>query len=138
MIKKTSLALLFCTYSVTTLAADIVAPADPNQPVNIVAPASPPAAVHKPSLPPVNWVSESFSDVVTIANGSGAALLIQITVAGSESAESPGIKVNNCGTTKTIKAGSSAICTTSDAKNPVSFSSDATTPASGTYQIIQQ
>lgn len=92
----------------------------------------------KPSFPPVNWVSNGSSDEVTIQNGNGAHLIIQINVIGNQDARAPGIDIKNCGKTTHVKAGSSAICTTSDAVDPVTFSSESNDTATGTYQIKQE
>jgi hypothetical protein len=91
------------------------------------------------SYPVINWVSKTSSDKVTIDNGTGAELNIMITVKdnGSEDA-SVGINVENCGDTKFIKIGSSAICTTNSVKNPVVFSATGADTVSGTYQVKQQ
>lgn len=91
----------------------------------------------KTTFPLVNWVSNSSADVVTIENGEGVPLVIQITVTGN--ANSPGIRIENCGKTDSIKAGSSAICTSTDAHNPVTFNSDnSSKAATGTYQVTKQ
>lgn len=89
-----------------------------------------------PKLPIVNWVSHPGEEI-KIENGNGAKIMIQITVTGS--ANAPGVTVTHCGQTTSIKSGSSAICTTNDSSNPVTFVSDSTTEASmGTYQITEQ
>ena len=93
----------------------------------------------KPSFPAVNWVSKSSTDDVVIQNGSGATLVIEINVINNPHSNATGIDIKNCGATTHIKAGSSGICTTTDATHPVSFSSDnPSDPASGTYQIKQE
>lgn len=92
-----------------------------------------------------SWTSKSSADVVTINNGTGKKLTITINVDKPASPQAndttwspPGVNVNNCGDTKHIDAGSSAVCTTSDSLNPVNFSSDSNTiPASGKYNISQ-
>lgn len=90
----------------------------------------------KSAFPLIQWTA-SKSEPVKIENGNGTNLTIQITVSGTEN--SPGIILQNCGKTTNIKAGSSAICTTSDANNPVMFASDsALEPAMGTYQITEK
>jgi hypothetical protein len=90
-------------------------------------------ANNKPAFPPMNWSAKA--DPIVIENSSGGSITIQISVDGNES--SPGIKLDNCGETTLIKAGSSAVCTNSDAKNPVSFTSaDTSETATGTYQVI--
>src|SRR5579872_930040 len=92
----------------------------------------------KASFPPVNWVSKNSADTITIQNGTGAAIVIEITVNSTSSSGVRGIVVKNCGATTHIDAGSTGICTTNDPANPVNFNSDsATDPASGTYQIKQ-
>lgn len=89
-----------------------------------------------PKLPIVNWVSHPGEEI-KIENGNGAKIMIQITVTGS--ANAPGVNVTHCGQTTSIKSGSSAICTTNDSANPVTFVSDSTTEsAMGTYQITEQ
>lgn len=104
----------------------------------IPGPAAPTTVVETPELP-VNWVSHSSSEPVTINNGNGNSLTITINVAASTipNVTVPGVNVKNCGQTKHIDAGSSAICTTHDAANPVSFASDSQNTASGTYQVKQ-
>jgi hypothetical protein len=100
--------------------------------------------VEQPTAPPVAssqlipWASNGGSDKVTIENGNGASLNIVINVNDDASPDPAGINVQNCGDTKHIDAGSSAICVTSDSKNPVMFSSDEEYAATGTYQITQQ
>lgn len=97
-----------------------------------------PTATSGAESPLVTWMSKGTSDVVTIQNGSGLPLMIQINVNGPVPTAG-GITIKNCGTTTSIKAGGSAICQSSDAENPVSFSSDSpSTPASGTYQVKKQ
>lgn len=86
----------------------------------------------------VQWVSKDSNDPVTIANGTGLALTIQIMVNASPN-KVGGIDVKNCGDTSHVDAGSSAICSTNDASNPVSFASEsATEPASGTYTVSKK
>lgn len=97
----------------------------------------PPAATITPMsvFQSVNWTSKNPADVITIKNGNGLQLIISITV----DQNSAGLSIKNCGTTTALKAGGAAICKTSDAANPVSFSSDnASKPATGTYQVIQK
>lgn len=88
--------------------------------------------------PVVTWTSKNTTDEVTINNGNGNTLTITINVDKVANPASPpaGVNVKNCGSTTHIDPGSSGICTSSDASNPVSFSSDSPTyKASGTYQI---
>lgn len=97
---------------------------------------------------PVRWASANSSEETTINNGNGNKLTITIVVdkipTGNPSLpnalnpKSPGINVKNCGDTRHVDAGSSTVCTTQDAVNPVSFSSDSPTDkATGTYTIKQ-
>lgn len=97
---------------------------------------------------PVKWTSINSSEETTINNGNGNMLTITIVVdkiptinpslPNSPSPKSPGINVKNCGDTRHVDAGSSTVCTTNDAINPVSFSSDSPNDkASGTYTIKQ-
>ncbi len=96
-----------------------------------------PAAAEKTCFPAINWVSKSSNDIVTIQNGNSTSILIVVTV--NKTTSTAGLNVNNCGSTTHIDSGSSAVCYSSDATNPVSFKSDsATTSVSGTYQIKQQ
>jgi hypothetical protein len=84
------------------------------------------------------WVSKNPTDEIIIQNGSSDALVIDITV-DKTTPKSAGLMVKNCGSTTAIAAGNSAICSTHDAANPVTFSSDSSnTPASGSYQIKRQ
>jgi hypothetical protein len=88
------------------------------------------------SFPVTKWYSKNANDEVVIKNGTGDMLTIFISVDDSDANNQlSGISVDNCGTTQHVDAGSSAICSTVDATNPVTFSSDSTNPASGTYQI---
>jgi|GEM_PF-5624138 len=87
------------------------------------------------SFPPVAWTSQSPSDIVTIENGTGANLIIHITVNGGTDAG--GINVRNCGATTRINAGSSAVCATKDPASPVNFNTDGPNAATGTYQVRQ-
>jgi hypothetical protein len=84
---------------------------------------------------PIPWTSKNSTDEVTINNGNGNRLTITINVDKNLNITSPtGVNVKNCGNTSHIDAGSTAICTTIDASNPVSFSSDSpTNKVSGTY-----
>lgn len=95
----------------------------------------------------VKWISKNSTDTITINNGNGNILTISINVdkpappstSSSSPATIPGVNLTNCGDTKHIDAGSSAVCTTKDASNPVSFSSDSPTfAASGSYIITQR
>ncbi|MBX3709704.1 MAG: hypothetical protein KIT56_05125 [Gammaproteobacteria bacterium] len=88
---------------------------------------------------PINWSSNDSTEEITIHNGSGNNLTITITVDKNNASDvSPGVNIKNCGETKHIDAGSSAICTTNDPSNPVSFSSDSqTAKAAGTYIVNQ-
>lgn len=88
-----------------------------------------------PVLQPVtvNWTSKNSNDVLTIYNGSSIKTYVVILVNGSN--KSPGIFLTNCGKVKHITAGNSVICDTGDSANPVSFSSDSNTAASGIYAI---
>lgn len=92
----------------------------------------------KTTFPIVTWISKSSTDPVTIQNGAGTPIIIMINVFGGGS-NAPGVNVSNCGTTTTIKAGSSTVCETNDSANPVTLSSDSSvSPAKGTYQIKQK
>lgn len=94
-----------------------------------------PPATTTPAIP---WASNGATDKVTIENGNGAELNIVISVNDDASSDPAGINVQNCGDTKHIDAGSSAICVTNDADHPVTFSSDKERAATGTYLITQQ
>ncbi|MEO8400511.1 MAG: hypothetical protein ABI597_01785 [Gammaproteobacteria bacterium] len=79
-----------------------------------------------------NWLSKDSTDLVSIQNGTGIHLVITITV----NRGGAGVSVKNCGTTTHIDAGSSTICSTNDAINPVTLSSESgTSPATGTYLV---
>jgi hypothetical protein len=92
----------------------------------------------KTTFPVTEWISKDATDPVTIQNGAGTPILIVIHVT-SPGANGPGVNVKNCGTTTTIKAGSTTICDTSDAANPVTLTSDSSSlSATGTYQIKQK
>lgn len=101
-----------------------------------------PAPVIAAPATETNWISHGSSEPVTINNGNGNNLTITITVDGSATASPnasvPGVTVKNCGKTQRIDPGSSAICTTNDAVNPVSFASDSQDTATGTYKIEQK
>jgi hypothetical protein len=99
---------------------------------------------------PIQWISKTSSDVITINNGNSNDLTITINVNkppviivnnnvinNNQGNIPPGINIKNCGDTKHIEAGSSAICSTNDASNPISFSTDSQTPVTGTYIIKQ-
>ena len=89
----------------------------------------------KQSFPLTKWMSKNPSDLVTIQNGAGLPIIILISVDKNSSS----ITVKNCGTVTKIEAGSSAVCTTNDASNPVTINSDnPNTPAVGDYQIKPQ
>jgi len=98
-----------------------------DQPVVAVMPAS------------ISWISKNSTDEVTINNGNANKLTITINAdKSSNTANTAGVNIKNCGNTTHIDAGSSAVCTTNDASNPVSFSSDSQIyKASGTYVIKQ-
>ena len=87
-----------------------------------------------PSFPQANWLSKNSNDPFTIQNGAGTPIVIEINVGGSGPIAA-GVNVKNCGETTHINAGSSTICSTNDATNPVTLTSDGTNPAAGTYQI---
>jgi hypothetical protein len=92
----------------------------------------------KSCFPLVTWASKNSTEPVTIQNGNGVRLIIQIIVSKTSST-SVGINVKNCGTTSHVDAGSSTVCFNTDGSNPVTFSSDSgTVAAAGTYQIKQQ
>lgn len=102
--------------------------------------AQPPAAKIEVPPEPTFWSSKNSNDIVTINNGNANHLTITINVDKNPIAGNnvPGVTINNCGDTKHIDAGSSAVCSTNDPANPVNFSSDnATSAASGTYIIKQ-
>lgn len=100
------------------------------------------------SFPPVKWVSKGTQDPVTIANGQGEPITIQISVdktvvvdAKNDNKEtvSAGINIKNCGSTTHVDSGSSVICDSADATNPVTFTADSETViASGNYQVKSQ
>ncbi len=90
-------------------------------------------------FPTVNWTSKNAAEEVTIQNGTGASLVIQIKVKSDPTLKLTGVDVKNCGETVHINAGNSAVCTTNDPKNPVTLKSDSmNAPASGEYQTKQQ
>jgi len=96
---------------------------------------TPPDNSQKPSFPLTKWLSKNPNDLVTIQNGAGLSLVILINVDKNSSS----VTIKNCGTVAKIEAGSSAVCTTNDATNPVTINSDSPTlPAVGEYQIKQQ
>lgn len=116
-----SLAIIFGACSFTTVFGEIVTNrgANPND----------------STVPGTAWTSQTAADVITIQNGTGVNLAIQINV--DANASRTGINVNNCGTTTHINSGSVGICVTADARNPVSFVTDnGNQPVSGTY-IVQ-
>lgn len=96
-----------------------------------------PNVTESATFPIVNWTSKNTNDPVSIQNGAGTPILIQINVSGAQAnANGHGVSVRNCGTTTHINAGSSTICETNDNKNPVTLTSDDNNiPVSGTYQI---
>lgn len=103
----------------------------------------PTTVVEKPAFALINWISKNSTDEVVVQNGNGAPLVVQINVINNQDPDSPGfdapgINIKNCGSTTHVRAGNSAICTTSDATHPVTFTSDSSDPAMGTYQIKQQ
>jgi hypothetical protein len=105
--------------------------------------ATPAITEKKPTFAPVTWVSSTPSDIITINNGIGGPIAIFIQVDARDMMGNPmeGINVKNCGTTSHVNAGSSAICYTTSANNPVSFSADGRSSdkfARGTYQVEQQ
>lgn len=105
--------------------------------------AAPVITVKKPNFAPVNWSSSNPSDIITINNGTGGPIAIFIQVQATDMSGNPvdGIDVKNCGKTTHVNAGSSAICYTMDASNPVSFSADGKPSdkiAYGMYQVEQQ
>lgn len=86
------------------------------------------------STPPdvISWISKNGDEPISIQNGNNIPLILKIVV----SPGGAGINVKNCGTTVHINPGSSAICKTNEAINPVTFSSDQNTQAAtGTYTI---
>lgn len=83
---------------------------------------------------PQNWISKNTNDTVTINNG--PSLPVQVTIVVDK--PSAGINLKNCGTTSHVDAGSTALCASQDASNPISFTSDSgDQPATGHYQIKQ-
>jgi len=90
--------------------------------------------VEKPVLPSINWTSRDSRDEVTINNGTGKPMTVQITVIQNADNDAPGIDITNCGNTTHIDAGSTAICI-SDGSNPITFESDSAALTNGTYQI---
>lgn len=89
----------------------------------------------KSSFPPTQWTSKDSDDHITIQNGAGSSILILINV-NSGGPNTPGVNIDNCGTTKHINSGSSTVCETNDAANPVTITSDSpSNSASGTYQV---
>ena len=94
-----------------------------------------PDSSQKPSFPLTKWLSKNPTDSVTIQNGAGLPIIILVSVDKNSSS----VSIKNCGTVTKIEAGSSAVCTTNDATNPVTINSDSpNTPAIGEYQIKQQ
>ena len=92
----------------------------------------------KAGFPSSPWVSTGPDDNVSVQNGAGISIVVLINV-DRANANSPGATIKNCGTTTHIAAGSSSICTTNDANNPITISSDTSGKrASGSYQIKQQ
>lgn len=83
----------------------------------------------------IAWVSQSGDDVISFPNGTGATLVIQITV--SSNANKTGVNVTNCGTTTHIGSGSTATCVTRDASNPVSFVTDNAAKSVSGYYVVQ-
>lgn len=82
----------------------------------------------------IAWTSAGAGDVVSFQNGTGALLVIQITV--DNNATKTGVNITNCGSTTHINSGSTAICVTKDPSNPVSFVTDnPTNTTSGVYSV---
>lgn len=103
------------------------------------------ALIVSPSPVSVKWISKNSSDEITIHNGNGFRIMITINVdhavhgAQATGVNQLGVNIKNCGDTKHIDAGSSAVCITRDSANPVRFSSDSQSHAvSGTYSINQK
>jgi len=83
----------------------------------------------------VHWISKDGNDTVSIQNGSGLTLTINIHV----NSGGAGINIVNCGSTFHVNAGSTVLCSSNDPSSTVSFTSDASdVPATGTYLIKQQ
>lgn len=84
----------------------------------------------------ISWVSKNSTDSVTIQNGTGIRIMVEITVKGGDKNQFAGLNIKNCGITTHVDPGSSAICYSNDPNRPISFSSDnGTVPASGSYYI---
>lgn len=94
-------------------------------------------------FPPVRWLSKGTFDTVKIDNPNKQALIIQISVdkiitveGAAKDTVSAGVNVKNCGNTTHLDPGSSVICNSQDAVNPVQFSSDSEQKlATGSYQV---
>lgn len=94
----------------------------------------------------VNWISKGAFDNVIIENGNSQQLTIQVSVdktitiqGAKKDTVSAGINIKNCGDTTHLDPGSSAICSSTDKQNPVTFSSDnESSLATGTYQVTTQ
>jgi hypothetical protein len=83
----------------------------------------------------VHWITKNSAQPITVQNGTGAYLIVVITVDDLEP-NSPGIHIKNCGTTTHVDSGSSVICATRDSANPVTFVSDTVNKtASGVYHV---
>lgn len=90
-----------------------------------------------PSCTPINWQSMDNNHPFTIQNGAGISITITITVDHQPLDNTlANVNVKNCGTVVSIVPGSTAVCSTTDAINPVTLTSDSGTKAvSGTYTI---
>jgi hypothetical protein len=89
----------------------------------------------KISFPLTKWVSKNANDPITIQNGAGLPIVVLINL----NKDSSSVAIKNCGTVSKIDPGSSAVCTTTDAINPVTITSEsASLAAEGDYQIKQQ
>jgi len=129
--KKILLAML----TVVSMTANVLSYAETQA---IMTPGPAPKDTTALSFQPTAWVSKNSTDNVIVHNGNGGSLVIEIIVSGS-APNAPGVTIKNCGSTTTIKAGDSAICSSDDPANPVTFSSDnQNLPASGTYTTKQK
>lgn len=83
----------------------------------------------------IRWTSKSASDVISFQNGTGATLVIQITV--DNNLDKTGININNCGTTSHVDSGSTVICVTRDSRSPVYFVTDNPNRAVSGLYVVQ-
>ncbi len=89
------------------------------------------------NFPLVRWMSSNQQDTITIENGNNMSIAVSITVDKSTS-NSAGIIISNCGGTSSVSAGSTAVCYNNNGVTPITFSSESSNIATGSYQVSQR